>query len=528
MLRSTPDARWAALLITATFLAYGLALVSGFVLDDVPILIDNPQRVADINYLSFFTHSVWDHTAENSNSFIYRPLFMLYMALSQSLWGDNPFGYHLASLLLHAANAMLCLQVLRSIYPNASSTLLGTAALLFTLHPSHVESTNWIAGVTDLQLSFFLLLSFLAYQRPQLGWLGISYATFALALLSKEVAVTFPLVVMAQDLLIRRRPAWWRWLGFVALVAGYFLLRTQALGESAAWGRFDLGQIGAAFAALGHYTQHIFFPWPNTYYHTPPTNPLLMGLGWGAILACLMLLIRHGRQREWSPLLGAVWFGAMLAPALALSLLDHPTFAQRFLYLPSIGITIFMVGVLQQSMLTTLRPRLIAAVLAAGFTLACWQAAWTWKDDKQFYLAGLKQTHGLQFYNGLAGYLVRSQEQGIGRRELLQIILTHTPAGPEQATALDMVATYAARNNRLAAGEWLFERLNEHYPDYVMGWMGRANVALLRGDYQAAGEFYLQALHQEPGNPQLCGNAYRVARYVTAATRQQIAQTCRP
>ncbi|WP_426417139.1 tetratricopeptide repeat protein [Aestuariirhabdus sp. LZHN29] len=520
---------WSFLLVVASGVAYYTALTSGFVLDDWPVIVENPAIRSLVNSSDFFTQSVWSNTEEKSNNFIYRPLFLLTVAFNYQLWGLEPFGYHLTNLLLHCANALLLLQVLRLLLPSAALPCLGFGTLLFALHPSHVESVNWISGVTDPQLSFAILLCFYGYLRSDnRGWLLLSWTAFACALLAKEVAVTFPLVLLVIPLLRRQPINWLRWLPYAGLVGIYFVLRSQALGDSGTFARFSIEQLPTLLGFAGHYLQLLVIPWPSGYYYSPPSTPLSITTGWVIIAILCLLCWRAWRQANWQFLLGGIWFAATLAPALALSLLDTPTFALRFLYLPSIGATIALVAWLQ-----SFEPKRFAypvmGVVSIVFGALCIQDGKNWANDKAFYSYALENSgdHPGPFI-GLARTVARDPE-AIDLDQLLLLIEQQLLTAQQQRNLLEMIATDYGKRGQLELSRSVFGQLTGRFPDYAMGWLGLGNLAWLQGDLPGAMKHYLAAAQLQPNDPQICQNlrsAMQVAR--NQSHRTAYLTLCRP
>ncbi|RRJ85305.1 tetratricopeptide repeat protein [Aestuariirhabdus litorea] len=503
---------WCLLLLVASLVPYYQALLSGFVLDDWPVIVENPAIRSLDSIASFFTQSVWSNTPERSSNFIYRPLFLLTQALNYQLWGLNPLGYHLLNLALHCANTLLLLLILRRLLPAASLNALGLACLLFALHPTHVESVNWIAGVTDPQLTALILISFYAYLRgDQRVWLLLSWVAFALALLAKEVAVSFPLLLLALHLLRRQPLPWARWLPFLGLTLAYFILRSQALGSGVALGRFNLDQLPLLLGFSGQYLQLLVIPWPSAYYYNAPMEPLSILIGWLVILGLGLLCWRAWQRAQWVLLLGGAWFAASLAPALALALLDNPTFAQRFLYLPSAGAAIALAAVLSSVRLS--RPLYaglgLAALLFAGL---CVHYSSHWKSDQNFYLFALENSG--QHRGPIVGLArtVAREEGSLTTAQLLELIEQRFPDPGQHALTLETVGTDYGQRGQLELSDAIFRHLLDRYPDYAMGWFGLGNLAWMQKDLKGAVAHYLRAAQLQPRDPQICQNLQAVLR----------------
>ena len=200
-------------LLLLTFFIYLPSLSGEFVIDDTPFIKDNPY-IRDIGHVTrFFTRGVWENSAfEVKTESLYRPMNLAPMMLNYALWGNNPAGYHAFLLLLHLANVCLVYVLIRRLV-SGSAMAATIGAAFFALHPARVESVAWISGGIDPLVTFFLLGAFLAH-RSYLGslndkkswrYLALSLICFQLALWSKEVAIYFPFIVVAHDLIYRRK-----------------------------------------------------------------------------------------------------------------------------------------------------------------------------------------------------------------------------------------------------------------------------------------------------------------------------------
>ena len=208
------------LLALVSFVVFLPALEAGFVnWDDDQNFLDNPNYrglgAAQLRWM--FTTFLMGH---------YIPLSWVTLGLDYVVWGMRPAGYHLTNLLLHVANAVLfyfmALRLLRASTPgdHADGSLAltlgsGFATLLFAVHPLRAESVAWITERRDVLSGLFYLAAVLAYLRYCDGavsdgsrtrkWYWASLGLFALALLSKAMAVTLPVILLVLDVYPLRR-----------------------------------------------------------------------------------------------------------------------------------------------------------------------------------------------------------------------------------------------------------------------------------------------------------------------------------
>src|SRR5712691_10045002 len=211
-----------ALIALVTFAAFLPTLQNQFVSwDDTDNFLDNPH------YRGLaWTHLRWMWTTHRGH---YIPLTWMTLGLDYLLWGMNPFGYHLTSLLLHAANAVVFFFVVHRILTlalpspsergHALALSAGFAALVFAIHPLRVESVAWVTERRDVLSGLFYLLTILMYlwacERGARGrgWYWLSVAAFVCALLSKSMVVNLPVVLLILDVYPLRRlggaVGWW-------------------------------------------------------------------------------------------------------------------------------------------------------------------------------------------------------------------------------------------------------------------------------------------------------------------------------
>jgi hypothetical protein len=232
----------AAVLVAAIFSTYWPVADAGFVFDDDPLVLTNPCIIAGDSL-----YRIW-LTSEN---YEYLPITYSVFWLEHELWGTNPMGYHLVSVGLHAANAILLWLLLRRLG-------LGGAwwgALLFAVHPVAASSVGWISEQKNLWGLLFALASALLYLQYEADgrrrWYALSIAAFIAALLGKTSVVMLPCLMLTYEW---HRAAALRVQAVVRIAP--FFLASLILGLVTVWFQNHRGMAGAT-APIGTYPQRL-------------------------------------------------------------------------------------------------------------------------------------------------------------------------------------------------------------------------------------------------------------------------------
>jgi tetratricopeptide (TPR) repeat protein len=325
--------------------AFAPSLRGGFVWDDAPLIVDNSMIKEPSQIGRILTSSFWE-TGDRHDRFrsFFRPVVSLSYALDYAVWGANPLGFHLTNLLLHLLCCWLVYRIASLENVGGWAALAGAA--LFALHPVHVESVAWISGRTDLLCGLFMLAAFVAHRR---GLRLAALPLFALALFSKEMAATLPLLVFGERMLAERklRPAWSAAWPFLALLALYLALRWLALGGGSA-ALFSLGPaewLATALFVIARYLTLLLLPVGlDAHYPYQPLDSLLAPL---AIVSLLILLVLAAAscflaRRSMRGLYWLGWIFVSLLPVLAFGRFGDILLADRFLYIPSVGLALLI------------------------------------------------------------------------------------------------------------------------------------------------------------------------------------------
>ncbi len=385
----------------------------------------------------------------------WHPLTWIAHMMDSQLFGMNAGGHLLVNALIHIANTLLVFWFLfRTTHARWPSAL---AAALFALHPLHVESVAWAAERKDTLSTFFGLLSLIAYVRYAKGpsirryaWVAI---TLVLGLLTKPMLVTWPFVMLLLDywplrrfdLTPRKEMATKLWpllrekFPLFALVAASAVITTIAQSHGGAVRTFQDFPIALRLTnALVSYVKYLLLTfWPNdlgVYYpYTTAGTP-----AWQIICAAFLLIGITAFcffQRKSRPYLvvGWLWFMGALVPVIGIVQVGGQTMADRYFYIPSIGLFIVIAfGLADIAKTRRVAPSLSAAV-ASGILLAL--AILTnaqihrWSDSFTLFKHTLAVTPpNLMIENNLGSALSRSglhDEAGAHFEKALQIIPAH-------------------------------------------------------------------------------------------------------
>ncbi len=347
---------WICLSLAAVTLAvYGQALRFQFLTFDDQAYVTENRHVAGGLTAGDIGSAFRRVTAGN-----WHPVTMLSHMLDCQVYGLRAWGHHLTSIVLHTANTVLLFLVLTRM--TGAIWRSAVVAVLFALHPAHVESVAWIAERKDVLCGFFYLLAIRAYLKAQVSnskyRQGCVMILFLLALMSKPMAVTLPFVLLLVDFWPLGRVQGMDWPMWRRLAAEkWALLLTSAVWcgitvwaqrqDQAVASSMELpliGRINHAMISYLHYVRVLVFPWHlAAYYPYQHHEPLAWGAAACIALALMTwLVIAWARQRPYA-VVGWLWFLGMLVPVIGFVQVGGQAWADRYLYLPSIGFFLVLV-----------------------------------------------------------------------------------------------------------------------------------------------------------------------------------------
>jgi tetratricopeptide (TPR) repeat protein len=339
---------YALIVLFITFIFFSPSLKNGFTNwdDDLyvteNIMVKNPDGVRLNDFLS-------TNVAGN-----FHPLTMLTFAAEYALVGEKPFLYHLTNILFHLANTLLVFLLAYRLAQKKRFVALFTA-LVFGIHPMHVESVTWISERKDVLYTFFFLLSTLLYldyqkKRSWLRYAGI-FILFFLSCLSKSAAVVLPVVFVLLDW-YNKRISWRSVLNLlpffiISVLVGIKAINTQA--ESRALGDIEYFSLfeKIRFASYGFttYLVKFFVPFKMASFHPYPKDaiPVFYNISVLIVVALFALAI-FIYKRDRTLLFGLLFYLITVALVLQFITVGNAVIAERYTYVPYIGVA-FVVGV---------------------------------------------------------------------------------------------------------------------------------------------------------------------------------------
>jgi tetratricopeptide (TPR) repeat protein len=463
--------------------------------DDDSYVTSNPHVSSGLGW----DNLVWAFTSFHSSN--WHPLTWISHQLDVSLWGLDPAGHHLTSVLIHVANTLLVLHVLRRMTGAFWPSLF--VAALFGLHPQRVESVAWVAERKDVLSACFGLLTLLAWagyaERPTRLRYILGLTAFALGLLAKPMLVTLPFVLLLLDVWPLRRMAL-EWsaakprlielVPFFALSAASSVVTVMAQRASGSIGSLSAVPLAARLTnALTAYVAYLYMlVWPvnlAVVYPLPRGIPLWRWAGAAALLIALTAAaFASVRRRPWLTV-GWFWYLGTLVPVIGLLQVGTQAYADRYTYLPLLGIGIGIAWSAVELADSSPRWRLPLAGLAASVAVALgaltlWQEQF-WSSTERLFERSLALNEGSELIHNNYGALL---QHGGRRDEASQHFHAALAIDPYFATARRNLGNLLIELNRPAEAIAELARVVRQVPDYASG-QNRLGVALTkaaRGD----------------------------------------------
>jgi tetratricopeptide (TPR) repeat protein len=446
----------------------------------------------------------------------WQPLTWLSLMVNSQLFGPGPVGFHLVNVFLHLANTLLLFAVLRkmtaAIWPSAF------VAALFAIHPMHVESVAWISERKDVLSTLFWFLTMFAYvryvEKPSIGRYIIAIIFFALGLMSKPMLVTLPFVLLLLDywplsrflnskfsilnLLCEKIPFF-----ILAAVSGVVTFLTQKAGSVI----FDTktvplaDRVGNAFLSYARYIGKFFWPQNLAVFYPFDVGSLVvrqMAMSIVLLIVISVLVIYFGQNRRYLPV-GWFWFIGTLVPVIGLVTFTGSAYADRFTYIPYIGLFIMLAWGLPE-LLSGWPNRKIVLGVAASMTLtalgifAYWQVS-VWNNSITLFSHALEVTQSNAVVHNYLGNsyfdLKRYQDAMESCKQAVNLM-------PDYAEANYNLGNAYSKLGRYQDAAQAYKQAVKIKPDYAEAYNNLAVAYVNIGSFQDALESCRQAVTIKP------------------------------
>jgi tetratricopeptide (TPR) repeat protein len=473
-----PDVR--AILVCLALFCGTLLIFSRAVNHDFMDLDDPDYVTANTHVQAGFTANTVQWALTSGDAANWHPLTWFSHVLDWRLFGKDPRGHHATNVVFHALNAVLVFLVFRRL--TGAFWTSAICAALFAWHPLRVESVAWIAERKDVLSGFFGLLTLLAYARyvekmknnetfniqhstfnTQWNyWLALLF--FALGLMCKPMLVTLPFLMLLLD--------WWPLQRFaiqrlVLEKIPFFLLSAAScavtyLVQKKAGAVVDTITFGSrvanAVVSVVRYLGKFFRPFDLAVGYPTPLHWSVAAVAGAAllVLAITAAALWQWRRRPWL-LVGWLWFAGMLVPVIGLVQVGLQAMADRYTYLPVLGLQLALLWTLRDLAMPAVFRRLkpvLVVLLLAGCAARTWNQLGVWKNPHTLHEHSLAVTRE----NYLAESYLGTTLENEGR---------HAEAAVHFQRALELKPDYLAARYRLGVAFDKLGRTNEAMAAYM-------------------------------------------------------------
>ena len=441
-------------LLVAVFAVFAQVATHAFINYDDPIYVtENPQVRAGLTWDGI----AWAFTTFHDSNWF--PLTWLSHMLDVQLFGVDSGWHHLTNVMLHALSTLLLFVLLKRM--TAARWPSAFVALIFAIHPLHVESVAWIAERKDTLSALFWMLTLLAYsnyvERPARSRYLIALIVFCLGLMSKPMLVTLPIVLMLLDFwplcrglrLVEKVPF------FVASLASSVVafVAHQRGGAVATFEVIPLAsRIENALITYFVYILKTFWPTHLAIFYPYPLESLVIPASLSAIaLATITALVLWQRTHRPYLAVGWFWYLVTLLPVIGIIQTGSQARADRYTYIPMIGLTIALAWGAAELLKPWPRLRIaIAAAVGVASIALTWFQVQTWRDDISLYRHAIAAVPGnyIAYYN-LASALEAQGQTGEAIVQLRQAIRVRPYYVPARAELGQLLASQGRTDEAL-------------------------------------------------------------------------------
>lgn len=459
--------------------------------DDGKYILENPHVRTGLTGEGF----LWAFASTYASN--WHPLTWVSHMLDVQLFGLDPGPQHLVNVLFHTINTVLLFLLLLRMTGAYWQSIF--VAALFALHPLHVESVAWVAERKDVLSAFFWMVTLLLYaryaERPGRARYLLTLGAFALGLMAKPMLVTLPIILLLMDYWPlgrlkfgqtvplrtlapvpgrepRLRGIVWEKAPFLALSAASSMITIYAQHKGGAMSSIKV--VPVTFRIINALWAYVLYlvktVWPMNLavlYPLPPTLTIVQGLSATVFLAGISILVFRSTRRHPYFLVGWLWYLVTLVPVIGLVQVGSQSMADRYSYLPLIGVFIMLAWGMRTMAGNERFRRAAATAVAIVLVLACAARTWSqlgyWKNSMTLF-----------------GHAAETIPDNFIAHEALGLVLA-------KSGRLDEAVSHYSESLRI-------------WPEYDRALIGMGNVLVRQGRMEEAASFANRALSLKPGS----------------------------
>lgn len=400
------------ILAVITFAVYANSLSNEFVFDDESVVQGDPTITQLSNIPKFFTGELGFHKVIGA---YFRPVVSTSYAVDYAIWGYNPMGFHLTNVLIHVINSLLFMTLLMLMFKKSQSPyksyIILITSLIFALHPIHTEVASWVSGRTDGLAATFFFAAFIFYLKyslqPSNKNLALTLLMYILSLMSKEMAITLPAVIILYDMLINKerfnellKKRLFVYGSLVIISVLFILLRTWALSQVVPrqtyfyfYGRDFMTAVYTMLQTLPLYFRLSIAPYGMLYHYSGYLPDAHSITEFRVIFAVFFIVVTTGAATYFVKRSPYISFAILIFYVTLLPVMNIvPTMnfmADRFLYIPSIFVSIIAASVLFRYF--TKRSYNLVMIISAAvlivFSYMTYSRNKDWKNNDSLFLS---------------------------------------------------------------------------------------------------------------------------------------------
>jgi Tfp pilus assembly protein PilF len=504
---------------------------NGFINYDDPVYVTENRHVQGGLGLGGV---IWAYSATEASN--WHPLTWLSLMLDRELFGMNPGGYHWTNVVLHLLGVLFLFLALDRM--TGVLWCSGLVAGLFAVHPLHVESVAWVAERKDVLSGLFWMLGMWSYaryaERPGVVRYGWVVLFFVLGLMSKPMVVTFPFVLLLLDWWpLGRMGSWGR--GLVRLVwekIPLFLLSAAGSVVTFLVQKEGVAPLGVlpfadrlvnAVVSYGQYLVKMLFPFNLAVFYPHPGGWPMgeFALSFLLILLVTVFVIMQVGRRPYF-LVGWLWYLGTLVPVIGIVQVGSQAMADRYAYLPLIGVYLMAVWGFRDLLLDCPWRRVVWGVVSGGvlgvLVVMTQVQVGYWKDSMTLFTHALKVTEKNYLAHNNLGIAMVEKRDVVGAMHHYQEALRIKPSFVEANNGLGHLLMIQGRYDE-ADGQ--FQTALRKRPGFALAMKNLGDLRMRQGRIDEAVSQYQEAFLHEKQDPELFNN-YGVALFCKGREKQAI------